>query len=133
MTGWFVVKRRSAGGKAWDTVKPLACYFSKLDRVLLVDDDAYKVRGLRLESSEHFFSLTFALMHTMSCNYPKQGRVSSLLATFSVHPLPLSLSFRFHLSSKFVSAYKHALAEVVCMAQSLLVPTSTLLQGVCTV
>jgi len=35
-------EHRSAGGKAWDTVKPLACYFSKLDRVLLVDDDAYK-------------------------------------------------------------------------------------------
>lgn len=32
----------AAGGKAWDTVKPLAPYFSRLHRVLLVDDDAHK-------------------------------------------------------------------------------------------
>ncbi|GLC33747.1 hypothetical protein PLESTB_000111500 [Pleodorina starrii] len=31
-----------AGGNAWDTLKPLGRYFSRLDRVLLVDDDAYK-------------------------------------------------------------------------------------------
>ncbi|GIL89115.1 hypothetical protein Vretimale_16148 [Volvox reticuliferus] len=31
-----------AGGKAWDTTKPLGRYFSRLDRVVLVDDDSYK-------------------------------------------------------------------------------------------
>lgn len=31
------------GGKEWDTIKPLTRYFSKLHRVLLVDDDAFKV------------------------------------------------------------------------------------------
>lgn len=34
---------RMNGGKEWDTVKPLDRYFSKLDRVLLIDDDAFKV------------------------------------------------------------------------------------------
>jgi len=36
-------EHKEASGKAWDTVKPLARYFSKLHRVLLVDDDAFKV------------------------------------------------------------------------------------------
>ncbi|GLI59676.1 hypothetical protein VaNZ11_001616 [Volvox africanus] len=31
-----------AGGNAWDTSKPLGRYFSRLDRVVLVDDDSYK-------------------------------------------------------------------------------------------
>lgn len=31
------------GGKAWDTVKPLHPYFRRLDRVLLLDDDGFKV------------------------------------------------------------------------------------------
>lgn len=34
-----------AGGKSWDTVKPLHPYFSKLHRVVLIDDDAFKVRA----------------------------------------------------------------------------------------
>lgn len=33
----------AAGGKEWDTVKPLHKWFKHLDRVLLMDDDAYKV------------------------------------------------------------------------------------------
>lgn len=32
----------AAGGKAWDTVKPLHKYFKNLHRVILMDDDAYK-------------------------------------------------------------------------------------------
>ena len=39
-----------AGGNEWDTVKPLAALVPKigpLHRVLLIDDDAYKVRDLR--------------------------------------------------------------------------------------
>ncbi len=32
-----------AGGKEWDTVKPLHKWFQHLHRVLLMDDDAYKV------------------------------------------------------------------------------------------
>lgn len=32
----------AAGGKEWDTVKPLHKWFKHLDRVLLMDDDAYK-------------------------------------------------------------------------------------------
>ena len=36
-------EHKAASGKAWDTVKPLARYFCKLHRVLLVDDDAFKV------------------------------------------------------------------------------------------
>ncbi len=33
------------GGNAWDTVKPLRKHFGELSkRVVLVDDDAYKVR-----------------------------------------------------------------------------------------
>ena len=31
------------GGEAWDTVKPLRKWFKDLSRVILVDDDAYKV------------------------------------------------------------------------------------------
>jgi hypothetical protein len=31
-----------AGGKGWDTVKPLLPYFDRLHRVLLIDDDAHK-------------------------------------------------------------------------------------------
>lgn len=31
------------GGNAWDTVKPLHRWFKYLHRVILVDDDAYKV------------------------------------------------------------------------------------------
>ena len=33
----------TSGGKSWDTVKPLHPYFQRLHRVLLVDDDAFKV------------------------------------------------------------------------------------------
>jgi hypothetical protein len=32
----------AAGGKAWDTVKPLARHFGDLRRVVLIDDDAFK-------------------------------------------------------------------------------------------
>ena len=32
-----------AGGKEWDTCKPLHKWFKHLHRVLLMDDDAYKV------------------------------------------------------------------------------------------
>ncbi|EFJ49251.1 hypothetical protein VOLCADRAFT_104348 [Volvox carteri f. nagariensis] len=31
-----------SGGNPWDTLKPLGRYFSRLDRVVLVDDDSYK-------------------------------------------------------------------------------------------
>ena len=31
------------GGKQWDTVKPLHMWFKDVSRVLLVDDDSYKV------------------------------------------------------------------------------------------
>ena len=31
------------GGKEWDTVKPLQKFFKHMDRVLLVDDDEFKV------------------------------------------------------------------------------------------
>ena len=34
---------KAAGGKAWDTIKPLAPHFKRLERVLLIDDDAFKV------------------------------------------------------------------------------------------
>ena len=33
----------AAGGKEWDTIKPLHKWFKHLHRVLLMDDDAYKV------------------------------------------------------------------------------------------
>lgn len=33
----------AAGGDPWDTVKPLARYFPNLRRVILVDDDHWKV------------------------------------------------------------------------------------------
>lgn len=33
----------AAGGREWDTVKPLGKLFTRLHRVLLVDDDAFKV------------------------------------------------------------------------------------------
>lgn len=37
----------SNGGNAWDTVKPLAKAFGgRAHRIVLVDDDAYKVRNL---------------------------------------------------------------------------------------
>jgi hypothetical protein len=45
----------AAGGNPWDTVKPLHCHFRNIHRVILVDDDAYKVcggqgmRGMRAE------------------------------------------------------------------------------------
>ena len=32
-----------SGGKQWDTVKPLHMWFKDVSRVLLVDDDSYKV------------------------------------------------------------------------------------------
>jgi hypothetical protein len=35
-----------AGGDPWDTVKPLSRWFTHLHRVLLFDDDAYKVGEL---------------------------------------------------------------------------------------
>ena len=34
----------AAGGDAWDTVKPLGQYFPNLRRVILVDDDHWKVQ-----------------------------------------------------------------------------------------
>lgn len=33
----------AASGKAWDTCKPLGRHFRDLRRVLLIDDDAFKV------------------------------------------------------------------------------------------
>ena len=41
-------EHKASGGKDWDTVKPLARYFSKLDRLLLIDDDAYKVHAIKI-------------------------------------------------------------------------------------
>ena len=35
----------AAGGKEWDTVKPLRPYFSRLHRTILVDDDRCSARG----------------------------------------------------------------------------------------
>ena len=35
----------AGGGDPWDTVKPLGRYFPDLSRVILVDDDHWKVRG----------------------------------------------------------------------------------------
>lgn len=37
-------EHKTAGGKAWDTVKPLGRHFRNLARVVLIDDDAFKVR-----------------------------------------------------------------------------------------
>lgn len=34
---------RESGGNKWDTVKPLHIWFRDISRVLLVDDDSYKV------------------------------------------------------------------------------------------
>lgn len=34
----------ASGGKPWDTVKPLHRHFGRLHRVILMDDDGYKVR-----------------------------------------------------------------------------------------
>jgi hypothetical protein len=31
-----------SGGKPWDTVKPLGHWFSRMHRVVLLDDDGYK-------------------------------------------------------------------------------------------
>ena len=36
-------EHKAGGGEEWDTVKPLGRYFAQLHRLLLVDDDAYKV------------------------------------------------------------------------------------------
>ncbi|KAK9819064.1 hypothetical protein WJX81_005932, partial [Elliptochloris bilobata] len=36
------VAHKAAGGKAWDTVKPLGRHFRNLGRVVLIDDDAFK-------------------------------------------------------------------------------------------
>ena len=47
------------GGKAWDTVKPLSKWFRNLARVILVDDDAYKVVTLRTNQRYAPCSLTF--------------------------------------------------------------------------
>lgn len=33
------------GGKPWDTVKPLGCYFADLTRVVLIDDSDHKAHG----------------------------------------------------------------------------------------
>lgn len=41
------------GGKAWDTVKPLHKWFKDLSRVLLVDDDSYKVLSVALAYCMH--------------------------------------------------------------------------------
>ena len=38
------VEHNTAGGKAWDTVKPLGRHFRNLARVVLIDDDAFKVQ-----------------------------------------------------------------------------------------
>jgi hypothetical protein len=35
----------AAGGKEWDTVKPLRPYFSRMHRTILVDDDRCRGRG----------------------------------------------------------------------------------------
>lgn len=41
----------AAGGKEWDTIKPLHKWFKHLDRVLLMDDDDYKVSSDRMSDS----------------------------------------------------------------------------------
>lgn len=42
-TGKASAEHVKAGGNAWDTCKPLHKWFKHLHRVLLMDDDAYKV------------------------------------------------------------------------------------------
>lgn len=42
-TGKASPEHVKAGGNAWDTCKPLHKWFKHLHRVLLMDDDAYKV------------------------------------------------------------------------------------------
>lgn len=37
------------GGKEWDTVKPLHRWFQHMHRVLLMDDDAYKVSTVQFK------------------------------------------------------------------------------------
>lgn len=46
-TGKASAQHVKAGGNAWDTCKPLHKWFKYLHRVLLMDDDAYKVMLVR--------------------------------------------------------------------------------------
>jgi hypothetical protein len=49
------------GGNTWDTVKPLNQWFKDLSRIILVDDDAYKVRSLGYMT--HLTSSSCYLLH----------------------------------------------------------------------
>ena len=53
----------AAGGDPWDTVKPLAKWFRRLHRVLLVDDDAFKALPGGAAPTGSAFGGTMACMH----------------------------------------------------------------------
>jgi hypothetical protein len=54
------------GGNAWDTVKPLHKWFKHLNRVILVDDDAYKVHACSRIPHEKFCGAGFSLVQSDS-------------------------------------------------------------------
>ena len=108
------------GGKEWDTRKPLSRYFSRTDRVLLVDDDAFKVstvkglcRSARLCIAVPVWSCPCALLQHKFCNkimgpgmescessrccmsYPKVKEVMLLCwnTLSSLHQYPIPLCF----------------------------------------
>ena len=70
-------EHKAAGGKDWDTVKPLSRYFAKMGRVLLVDDDAYKV--CRVSLLTYFFLMPAKGVHSKLATANAQGAKTSMM------------------------------------------------------
>ena len=64
------VDHKLNGGKDWDTMKPLHCYFSRIHQTLLVDDDAFKVsKPLALSPSSDTCFVCCGLSMSLLCSH----------------------------------------------------------------
>lgn len=77
----------ASGGKEWDTVKPLHKWFRHVDRVLLMDDDAYKVPDDKagFVSFEKCFRLDQACTHRACWLLQADACMSTLHITANAH------------------------------------------------
>lgn len=87
------VEHVAAGGDAWDTVKPLGRYFPNLRRVILVDDDHWKVhlphsRPFHRFTSLHALVISHCTLSTLCCEMG-EGIESMNFVSLGVYHCPL--------------------------------------------
>lgn len=66
------------GGDPWDTVKPLPRWFARLHRILLFDDDSYKVRKT---ASKHMLTCRIGQVAWLQCQAERCGKLLHAVGT----------------------------------------------------